>query len=579
MKKNPINKNMNQKGITLINLIITIIVLTIILSITVYSGVNTIKDAQFTKFTTELRIMQTEVNNLYDDYKNNRTIYWNETEYTGDEILNIGKDIDSNAQNTLNKAEIEDITGYRYYDKETIKALQIEGVEREFIINIQTRSVISYKGIKYEGKMYYTIEQVPDNLYNVKKETENAGTATFSAKSSKTGENEWKIEIYNIKYTPTEGGNINKWKVKYKIQGEETWNYSDSTTFLVEEEGLYEIRIYNGNIESENTITVIDLKVGDYITGYTLRDATNSEVSAEITSLNEEVNSLSGYETAQNLTQESNMQWRVLEIDEKTGKPTKLISADKVGSLGLRGAMGYNNAVYLLNKACEVLYSGEKGTARSIIIEDLEEHYSNIGKEVKANYKAEETKLGGQKRFTSSSYRYYPQIAKEENEIGIDTETYIAEDGNTYNTLNTSGIGGSDEGTAPYEGTETKGSAYDQASTNGITVTQTYYNLNGASSLSECYENSAYYNLFHGINDTYWIASRCFVAYSSYSYCDFGVHCASSSKVRGEDLFNSNIHPGSNSHALRPIIELKSNIKAEYVGESSSTGYNTWNIL
>ena len=94
------------------------------------------------------------------------------------------------------------------------------------------------------------------------------------------------------------------------------------------------------------------------------------------------MNSLSGYKSEQTLSQESNVQWRVLELDDD-GKITKLISADGVGNLGATGAKGYNNMVYLLNKTYETLYSGEQGTARSIKIEDLEEHYSTTGNTTK----------------------------------------------------------------------------------------------------------------------------------------------------------------------------------------------------
>ena len=286
----------------------------------------------------------------------------------------------------------------------------------------------------------------------------------------------------SLPYTPADSASV-KLIETFTITGTNKEGETVTREYTVDLKGYYNIP---------------DLKVGDYITGYTLKDATDTEVQAEIESLNTEINRLSGYtDLTQTLSQESDVQWRVLEIDETTGQPTKLISADGIGSLGLRGAMGYNNAVYLLNKACEVLYSGEQGTARSIKVEDLEEYYSATGNEAKANYKVNETKFGAKKRFTGS-YAYYPQIAKEESGMGIDTGTYIAEDGNTYNTLNNAGIELSDNGNSPYEGTETKGSAYDQASINGITVTQTYYSLSRASSLSSCYENSAYYSLFHG---------------------------------------------------------------------------------
>ena len=48
----------NNKGITLISLIITIIVLIILATTAIYSGVSTINASKLTAFETELRIMQ-----------------------------------------------------------------------------------------------------------------------------------------------------------------------------------------------------------------------------------------------------------------------------------------------------------------------------------------------------------------------------------------------------------------------------------------------------------------------------------------------------------------------------------------
>lgn len=156
----------NVKGVTLVSLIITIIVLIILASIAIYSGNDVIKSSKFTKFTTEMKIMQTQVNELYEKYKN------------GDnEILNLGKQLDTVQTQadivfTSDSSGITEQAGYRYFDQETIESLNIEGIEEEFFINIEKRSVVSYKGFKYEGITYYTLEQIPSGLYNVDMKTQ-----------------------------------------------------------------------------------------------------------------------------------------------------------------------------------------------------------------------------------------------------------------------------------------------------------------------------------------------------------------------------------------------------------------------
>ena len=64
----------NSKGVTLVALIITIVVLIIIASIATYSGIDIIRSSRLTSFTTEMKIMQTELNELYEQWKNGEII-------------------------------------------------------------------------------------------------------------------------------------------------------------------------------------------------------------------------------------------------------------------------------------------------------------------------------------------------------------------------------------------------------------------------------------------------------------------------------------------------------------------------
>ena len=236
-----------DRGVTLTTLVITIVVILILSSVAAYSGISGIKSSEFTKFTSELKIMQTQVNNLYEKYKNNETI-------KGKEVLQYGQDITNNTsiQNQANKvftssaSGIEDQTGYKYYSKETIKELGIEGVDQEFFVNIQKRSIISYLGIEYKEKTYYTLEQLPNGLYNVEyKET--GDKPIFDINVDMTSENKYQVTIQNIQYT----GYNDKWKVTYQISGSEDWKTSDKLDFTLDEPGEYNITIINGEIESD----------------------------------------------------------------------------------------------------------------------------------------------------------------------------------------------------------------------------------------------------------------------------------------------------------------------------------------
>ncbi len=272
-------KRIKDSGVTLISLVTTIVILLILASIATYSGVEVIKQTQFTKFSTQLKMMQTQVNELYDKYSNNQTIEVSGKKYTGAEIANIGKDISTLSQKTkvfnASASEITDSTGYKYYDKDTIKALNIEGLdEEEYFVNVAKRSVVSYDGMEYEGKTYYTINQLPDGLYNVDYQA-NTGKPTFEVNYERTENDKYKISISNINYD----GNIDKWQVKYQKEGQDYWSTSENYSFIVTEEGKYKIYIENGNIKSdEKEILVSRLPTGEEKTNTKIKDSLGNQI-------------------------------------------------------------------------------------------------------------------------------------------------------------------------------------------------------------------------------------------------------------------------------------------------------------
>lgn len=265
----------NTKGITLISLVITIIVLLILASIATYSGINIINSSRLTAFTTELKIMQTQVNTIYQKYKDNETIeidgniYYGETyknDTTKRTILDMGQELTGGTigeqANKVFEELIEDTEsgiklkeGYLYWSNDLIKKLGIEGIEQDYFINVEKRSIVSYEGLKYEDKMYYTLKQLPNNLYNVDYSNPNQGKPTFEVKTAMQGDSKWRVDITNIKY---ESGYIEKWQVKYKtIDEKDNWNTTEDLSFIVNEAGSYSIMLVNGEIKSETQIISI----------------------------------------------------------------------------------------------------------------------------------------------------------------------------------------------------------------------------------------------------------------------------------------------------------------------------------
>ena len=260
-------------GITLISLVVTIIVLLILATVGIYSGISAINSSKLTRFTTQMKLMQLEVNELYEAYTTGGTIETKDgTKYTGDAVTTIGKNLSQADQEQLNnifRTDWEDGSGilnregYRYFDKEIIETLEIEGIDEEFLINVKTRTVISYEGLKYDDKMYYTLEQLPDSLYNVDYENPNTGKPTFDVSYEQLENGKWRIIVSNIRFEEEEQGFINKWQVKYQYadtQEPDKWYISDDLEFIVDVADEYKVVVFQQGIESEvKTIKISDI--------------------------------------------------------------------------------------------------------------------------------------------------------------------------------------------------------------------------------------------------------------------------------------------------------------------------------
>lgn len=232
-----------EKGVTMVALVITIVLLLILLSITVNSGMPTIEFSKFNQFKNELKVLQTKVNELNQN---------NETEIGIKELTQEQKDkITLNIEN----ADETIISGFRYCNKTYIQnQLGLQSVERDYLINIENRYVISVDGFEYEGTTYYMINQLPDGAYNVDYTDKNpkTGEFDFDVNSIKEGYT-WKIEVSNIEYP----GYITNWKVQYREADETTWKTANGLSFYVKKEGNYYVQVVYEDINLGSKLVTI----------------------------------------------------------------------------------------------------------------------------------------------------------------------------------------------------------------------------------------------------------------------------------------------------------------------------------
>lgn len=347
----------------------------------------------------------------------------------------------------------------------------------------------------------------------------------------------------------------------------------NSKTFTIvgrTSEGKEITKEYTVNLKGYYSIP--DLKVGDFV-NYTLKTPT----AKELEDLNSDIATYSGAtDNTEKTAVGDTLLCRVLEMDNN-GNPTKLISANGVNSLKLEGANGYNNAVYLINEMCETLYSGTQGTTTSLKIEDLEKNYFSDKAIATRDDFTGAVKYGETNYYVK--FAEYPNIALEESGMGIGTTLVEGK-----NTIRTGGLGLSQQ-TKTYTGSGNAATL--DANHKGITVTHTYYKVNAGENGN--YKNTILNNIIHknptanSSNDDdvtpYWLASRCVNTWKQTINCEFYMRYVDKNSVKGTCLFSSYQYGQTSSatNTIRPVITLNSGIQAEYVDTYNDT-YNTWNL-
>ena len=196
-------KNSKEKGVTLVALVTTIVLLMILASMGTYAGRTAIQSAKFSQFKNELKVMQAKVDELN---QNNKTEIGTKT--LTQEQKNIITENVSNADENF-------INGFRYCDSSYIKEnFGLESINRDYLINVEYRYVISTEPVENNGNTYYMIYQMEDGIYNVQ----------YNDKNPKTGD------------------------FQYRISDDTNWKTSNGLSFYVIEEGSYYVQLVYDDI-------------------------------------------------------------------------------------------------------------------------------------------------------------------------------------------------------------------------------------------------------------------------------------------------------------------------------------------
>ena len=353
-----------------------------------------------------------------------------------------------------------------------------------------------------------------------------------------------------------------------------TTTVSPQVPYAVTKNGTYKFAVtgtVNGTADTkEVSVTVnqfknsiledINIKIGDSV-NYTYDSAGSYSLSSTYSGRgysgagSSSPSSTGGYSSNQTIAQTTGLTWKVLNVD-KENDTVDIISTNPTSStVTFANILGYNNGPYLMNEICKAQYSNKTlgVEARSINLLDMEKHLTADGITARNAYQYDSStaKYGTTKTYPSNTK--YPSLYANQKGAGP----------------NVSSITPSDitKGNDPYE--ESKPIATTEPTTDNksgtgdpLTVTQTFYSI----AIDNTNYGTASTVLANGTS--FWVAAR-YVGTGS-SYASFGLRCADTC-TNGLYLFYSGGDTRGNQRCLRPIVSLPSSL---LTGEQTNGAWN-----
>lgn len=240
-----------NSGITLISLVVIIIVILILAGTATYTGITSVQSARIATFESELKTVRLQLNSSSEIEKYKKL----DTDKLTDAQIKFLNDVQTELNNE-NLGITLNIDNFKYFSKQDIKNLSGIEITRDVYVDAINKIVVSSIAEQYDGKTYYILEQLEDNVYNVEENIVNSGDITFETKA-----NDLTVEVSNITYNAPY---VNKGTIQYKLNTDKNWTTvaqdttSKNVSFNVAEYGIYNIRVIDAkNNENETKLKII----------------------------------------------------------------------------------------------------------------------------------------------------------------------------------------------------------------------------------------------------------------------------------------------------------------------------------
>ena len=144
----------SNKGITLIIVIMTVVLLTILMGLVITSSIDTYNKSKFLSFETNMKLIQKKIDMALEE----RIDYETLGQPLNDEQRSRLATIIANDNNNMISTEDPSAETLRYFSSNDINEdFELSDIRGEFVINFANREVISLDGAEKNNVMYYTI--------------------------------------------------------------------------------------------------------------------------------------------------------------------------------------------------------------------------------------------------------------------------------------------------------------------------------------------------------------------------------------------------------------------------------------
>ena len=491
-------KTKEMKGITLVALVITIVVLLILAGVsinTVLGDDGIIKKAKEAAEATKRASAEEEMNRLVLEYQ----------------LASNDETLESFLQEKVTEGRIDEVTDNG--DGTITITKKVEGKDYTITVKKPAASTPSVK--------VGTIRVVSDST--------GAGSSLGEASTSKGK------TLYIMIDSSISGGTTTvSPEVPYAVTENGTYKFTVTGTV----NGTAYTKEVSVEVNQFREFSIDDIQIGDSV-NYTYDPAGSYSLSS----------TYSGYSSNQTIAQTTGLTWKVLNVD-KENDTVDIISTNTTSStVYFYNILGYNNGPYLMNEICKAQYSNKTlgVEARSINLLDMEKHLTPTGITARNAY-TNSVKYGTTKTYTGSTK--YPSLYANQKGAGPNITAANA------NTISQPDI---TKGNDPYEESKpivpkgttepTTSSTYGTGSP--LTVTQTFYYI----PINDTNCGTAYSILANGT--TFWVTARYVITRSDYA--DFGLRLAGTN-TGGFGMFYADGGTGGYNFALRPVVSLPSSL-------------------